>query len=153
MLRASVVLTPSGSKLCVFTKSISQIYRNFATIKQNFTIFAFAFVAQRQFRIAKSACANGVMLEWLKRHAWKACNRQKRFGSSNLPHSANKTLQLSVKQRCKVFLCQKNCTKNAPKSAHFQENTTKLTITFFCFSASQKIISNKSEHTFHVPNR
>ena len=29
------------------------------------------------------------MLEWLKRHAWKACNRQKRFGSSNLPHSAN----------------------------------------------------------------
>ena len=30
----------------------------------------------------------GVMLEWLKRHAWKACNRQKRFGSSNLPHSA-----------------------------------------------------------------
>ena len=21
---------------------------------------------------------------------WKACNRQKRFGSSNLPHSANK---------------------------------------------------------------
>ena len=88
MLRASVVLTPSGSKLCVFTKSISQIYRNFATIKQNFTIFAFAFVAQRQFRIAKSARANGVMLEWLKRHAWKACNRQKRFGSSNLPHSA-----------------------------------------------------------------
>ena len=30
----------------------------------------------------------GVMLEWLKRHAWKACNPQKRFGSSNLPHSA-----------------------------------------------------------------
>ena len=88
MLRASVVLTPSGSKLRVFTKSISQIYRIFATIKQKFTIFALAFVAQRQFRIAKSARANGVMLEWLKRHAWKACNRQKRFGSSNLPHSA-----------------------------------------------------------------
>ena len=33
-----------------------------------------------------------VMLEWLKRHAWKACNRQKRFGSSNLPHSAINTL-------------------------------------------------------------
>ncbi len=28
------------------------------------------------------------MLEWLKRHAWKACNRQKRFASSNLAHSA-----------------------------------------------------------------
>ena len=23
------------------------------------------------------------MLEWLKRHAWKACNRQKRFRGSN----------------------------------------------------------------------
>ena len=28
------------------------------------------------------------MLEWLKRHAWKACNRQNRFGGSNPPHSA-----------------------------------------------------------------
>ena len=31
----------------------------------------------------------GVMLEWLKRHAWKACIRQKRIPSSNLGHSAN----------------------------------------------------------------
>ncbi len=30
----------------------------------------------------------GVMLEWLKRHAWKACIRQKRIPSSNLGHSA-----------------------------------------------------------------
>ena len=30
------------------------------------------------------------MLEWLKRHAWKACNRQKRFGGSNPPLSANR---------------------------------------------------------------
>ena len=29
------------------------------------------------------------MLEWLKRHAWKACNRQKRFGGSNPPLSAD----------------------------------------------------------------
>ena len=28
------------------------------------------------------------MLEWLKRHAWKACIRQKRIASSNLAHSA-----------------------------------------------------------------
>ena len=28
------------------------------------------------------------MLEWLKRHAWKACSRQKRLGGSNPPHSA-----------------------------------------------------------------
>ena len=33
---------------------------------------------------------DGVMLEWLKRHAWKACNRHKRFPSSNLGHSARK---------------------------------------------------------------
>ena len=30
----------------------------------------------------------GVVLEWLKRHAWKACIRHKRIPSSNLGHSA-----------------------------------------------------------------
>ena len=35
----------------------------------------------------------GVMLEWLKRHAWKACIRQKRIGGSNPPHSARNTLK------------------------------------------------------------
>ncbi len=25
----------------------------------------------------------GEVLEWLKRHAWKACNRQNRFAGSN----------------------------------------------------------------------
>ncbi len=34
------------------------------------------------------AIHKGVVLEWLKRHAWKACKRQKRFGGSNPPHSA-----------------------------------------------------------------
>ncbi len=34
--------------------------------------------------------AKGVVLEWLKRHAWKACSRQKRLASSNLAHSAQK---------------------------------------------------------------
>ncbi len=33
-------------------------------------------------------CIYGVVLEWLKRHAWKACIRQKRIGGSNPPHSA-----------------------------------------------------------------
>ena len=33
------------------------------------------------------------MLEWLKRHAWKACIRQKRIGGSNPPYSAKKPLQ------------------------------------------------------------
>ena len=30
----------------------------------------------------------GKMLEWLKRHAWKACRRQKCHGGSNPPLSA-----------------------------------------------------------------
>ena len=30
----------------------------------------------------------GKVLEWLKRHAWKACIRQKRIGGSNPPFSA-----------------------------------------------------------------
>ena len=34
------------------------------------------------------------MLEWLKRHAWKACIRQKRIGGSNPPLSAVKALQV-----------------------------------------------------------
>ena len=32
----------------------------------------------------------GKMLEWLKRHAWKACKRRNRFGGSNPPLSAPK---------------------------------------------------------------
>ena len=32
----------------------------------------------------------GKMLEWLKRHAWKACKRLKRFTGSNPVLSANK---------------------------------------------------------------
>ncbi len=35
----------------------------------------------------------GAMLEWLKRHAWKACIRQKRIPSSNLGRSAKKIPQ------------------------------------------------------------
>ena len=33
---------------------------------------------------------SGKMLEWLKRHAWKACKRLKRFTGSNPVLSANK---------------------------------------------------------------
>ncbi len=32
----------------------------------------------------------GEVLEWLKRHAWKACNRQNRFAGSNPVLSARK---------------------------------------------------------------
>ena len=36
----------------------------------------------------------GAMLEWLKRHAWKACIPQKGIPSSNLGRSAIKTLKV-----------------------------------------------------------
>ncbi len=42
------------------------------------------------------------MLEWLKRHAWKACIRQKRIPSSNLGHSAKKD------DNCRPFLYHEN---------------------------------------------
>ena len=32
--------------------------------------------------------SEGEMLEWLKRHAWKACKRLKRFAGSNPAFSA-----------------------------------------------------------------
>ena len=35
-----------------------------------------------------AAKTQGEMLEWLKRHAWKACDRQNWFASSNLALSA-----------------------------------------------------------------
>ena len=45
------------------------------------------------------------MLEWLKRHAWKACIRQKRIPSSNLGRSADKTLKVKHnKVRLSAFL-------------------------------------------------
>ena len=46
----------------------------------------------------------GEMLEWLKRHAWKACIRQKRIGGSNPPYSAKKPLQVF----CSGFFCKRN---------------------------------------------
>ena len=46
----------------------------------------------------------GEMLEWLKRHAWKACIRQKRIGGSNPPYSAGKPLQVF----CSGFFCKRN---------------------------------------------
>ena len=35
------------------------------------------------------------MLEWLKRHAWKACVPQKGIASSNLALSANRKLKIA----------------------------------------------------------
>ena len=36
------------------------------------------------------------MLEWLKRHAWKACKRQKRFAGSNPALSAERSEKASA---------------------------------------------------------
>ena len=46
----------------------------------------------------KAHSDEGEMLEWLKRHAWKACKLQKGFGGSNPPLSAKifKTTCLSL---------------------------------------------------------
>ena len=38
----------------------------------------------------------GEVLEWLKRHAWKACGRKKRPGGSNPPLSASKRRNIAV---------------------------------------------------------
>ena len=57
--------------------------------------------------------STGEVLEWLKRHAWKACKRLKRFGGSNPPLSAKwlqddfkmvvkKAFKISV-NRCKTY--------------------------------------------------
>ena len=42
----------------------------------------------------------GEVLEWLKRHAWKACNRQNRFAGSNPVLSAEADSKLREKTRC-----------------------------------------------------
>ena len=33
--------------------------------------------------LIRTFAEKGEVLEWLKRHAWKACNRQNRFAGSN----------------------------------------------------------------------
>ena len=46
----------------------------------------------------------GEMLEWLKRHAWKACIPLKGIRGSNPPYSAGKPLQVF----CSGFFCKRN---------------------------------------------
>ncbi len=42
----------------------------------------------------------GEVLEWLKRHAWKACNRQNRFAGSNPVLSADSKLRGKTLELC-----------------------------------------------------
>ena len=53
------------------------------------------------------------MLEWLKRHAWKACIRQKRIPSSNLGHSAQK----GDDNHCRPFFLCRNWAEEAKQGA------------------------------------
>ena len=59
------------------------------------------------------------MLEWLKRHAWKACNRQNRFAGSNPVLSASFiSVQLSPCRRRVVFFCiLYSCCPTPPEGA------------------------------------
>ncbi len=41
--------------------------------------------------LRRAICDEGEMLEWLKRHAWKACKLQKGFRGSNPRLSAKET--------------------------------------------------------------
>gem|GEM_PF-2636375 len=71
------------------------MYRNWCA-SHNFFVTCTRFRAQkaeRDFEIADES--EGEMLEWLKRHAWKACIRQKRIGGSNPPLSAEVSADLS----------------------------------------------------------
>ena len=45
----------------------------------------------------------GEVLEWLKRHAWKACSRQNRLAGSNPVLSAKKVLQILQDFFCAVY--------------------------------------------------
>ena len=63
------------------------------------------------------------MLEWLKRHAWKACSRQKRHGGSNPPLSAKQGLYRGFTMQ-PFFYCRNagNCGINGKlcQAEHFE---------------------------------
>ena len=52
-------------------------------------LFPKFFVICTRFQNGNIKSALGEMLEWLKRHAWKACKRQKCFAGSNPALSAD----------------------------------------------------------------
>ena len=108
------------------------------------------------------------MLEWLKRHAWKACNRQNRFAGSNPVLSASFiSVQLSPCQRRAVFFVfcilvvhtSGGAVDNAkliarcphrrlrlPLSSLFDENTTISRFHFFTISRFHDFTSSISRY-------
>ena len=84
------------------------------------------------------------MLEWLKRHAWKACIRQKRIPGSNHGLSAKNGLMLPVSPRnandVRIFLCKNPLTFNeladffVSKTANFSQFYVETKRSRFCVS-------------------
>ena len=68
-----------------------------------------------QFALSLQTQKRGVMLEWLKRHAWKACIRQKRIRGSNPRLSAqvkiNETKETLITQQYQKINQLKNNTQ------------------------------------------
>ena len=56
-------------------------YRHYTTLKNFKTPMPTAVIWNKTYNFALRT--QGKMLEWLKRHAWKACIRQKRIRGSN----------------------------------------------------------------------
>ena len=56
-------------------------YRHYTTLKNFKTPMPTAVIWNKTYNFALRT--QGKMLEWLKRHVWKACDRPKRFQGSN----------------------------------------------------------------------
>ena len=67
----------------------------------------------------------GKMLEWLKRHAWKACKRLKRFTGSNPVLSAKKLVFTGLGNYIKEHLFNTVTCKSARKLANMSRKTCK----------------------------
>ena len=81
----------------------------------------------------------GKVLEWLKRHAWKACIRQKRIGGSNPPLSA---ISLQTGKRwspmvCRLFSLYCLCSETVPfrYCLCFRKETSRFCLCFGKVSA------------------
>ncbi len=66
------------------------LFLHFSRIKSYFSAILFGHVAEKLYFCTRKTqkARHGEVLEWLKRHAWKACDRQNWFASSNLALSA-----------------------------------------------------------------
>ena len=82
--------------------------------------------------IAIFATASGEMLEWLKRHAWKACIRQNRISGSNPDLSAINAENQQI----------------AKQTPNFTPKNVKLGV-FVLFKKNRRAIQNRSAVFYH----